>query len=275
MNRLFLIAIAFVGLLAFTACRSTKNIQKAIIKKDSVAVVVKDIQPTHLDTMKMVHAVLGRVAQKRIEFNTFSAKIKVDYENEKGRQPDFIANIRMLKDSLIWVSLSNDIGIEGIRVLISNDSIKILDKLANTYQIRPLSTIQEVSQIPFLFADLQNLLVGNPIFLNKDSITSYAHTVNGYTLLSIDVLFKNLFSISNEYVIEKSKLDDNDPALNRTCNLVYTEYENKTGRLFSTMREIAIIQQNKLNVKLKFKDYKFNEELTFPFTVPKKFKRIK
>ena len=275
MNRLFLIAIAFVGLLAFTACRSTKNIQKAIIKKDSVAVVVKDIQPTHLDTMKMVHAVLGRVAQKRIEFNTFSAKIKVDYENEKGRQPDFIANIRMLKDSLIWVSLSNDIGIEGIRVLISNDSIKILDKLANTYQIRPLSTIQEVSQIPFLFADLQNLLVGNPIFLNKDSITSYAHTVNGYTLLSIDVLFKNLISISNDYVIEKSKLDDNDPALNRTCNLVYTEYENKTGRLFSTMREIAIIQQNKLNVKLKFRDYKFNEELTFPFTVPKKFKRIK
>ena len=275
MNRLFLIAIAFVGLLAFTACRSTKNIQKAIIKKDSVAVVVKDIQPTHLDTMKMVHAVLGGVAQKRIEFNTFSAKIKVDYENEKGRQPDFIANIRMLKDSLIWVSLSNDIGIEGIRVLISNDSIKILDKLANTYQIRPLSTIQEVSQIPFLFADLQNLLVGNPIFLNKDSITSYAHTVNGYTLLSIDVLFKNLISISNDYVIEKSKLDDNDPALNRTCNLVYTEYENKTGRLFSTMREIAIIQQNKLNVKLKFKDYKFNEELTFPFTVPKKFKRIK
>ena len=275
MNRLFLIAIAFVGLLAFTACRSTKNIQKAIIKKDSVAVVVKDIQPTHLDTMKMVHAVLGGVAQKRIEFNTFSAKIKVDYENEKGRQPDFIANIRMLKDSLIWVSLSNDIGIEGIRVLISNDSIKILDKLANTYQIRPLSTIQEVSQIPFLFADLQNLLVGNPIFLNKDSITSYAHTINGYTLLSIDVLFKNLISISNDYVIEKSKLDDNDPALNRTCNLVYTEYENKTGRLFSTMREIAIIQQNKLNVKLKFRDYKFNEELTFPFTVPKKFKRIK
>lgn len=274
MNRLFFITIAFIWLLVFTACRSTKNIQKAIIIKDSVA-VVKDIQPTHQDTMKMVDAVLTAVAQKRIEFNTFSAKIRVDYENEKGRQPDFIANIRLLKDSLIWVSLSNDIGIEGIRVLITNDSIKILDKLANTYQVRPLSTIQELSQIPFEFADLQNLLVGNPIFLNKDSITSYVQTANGYNLLSIDVLFKNLITISNEYVIEKSKLDDNDPALNRTCNLVYTEYENKTGKLFSTMREIVIIQQNKLDVKLKFKDYKFNEELSFPFTVPKKFKRIK
>lgn len=274
MKRIYFIAIALLWLLALTACRSTKKIQQAIIKKDSVAVVVKDIQPTHQDTMKMVDAVLTGVAQKRIEFNTFSAKIRVDYENEKGRQPDFIANIRMLKDSLIWVSLSNDIGIEGIRVLISNDSIKILDKLANTYQVRPLSAIQEVSQIPFEFADLQNLLVGNPIFLNKDSITSYTHTPGGYTLLSIDVLFKNLISISNTFVIEKSKLDDNDPALNRTCNLVYTEYENKTGKLFSTMREIVIIQQNKLDVKLKFKDYKFNEELSFPFTIPKKFKRI-
>lgn len=274
MNKLFSIAIALVWLLVFTACRSTKNIQKAIIIKDSAAVVVKDLRPTHQDTLKMVDAVLTGVAQKRIEFNTFSAKIRVDYENEKGRQPDFIANIRMLKDSLIWVSLSNDIGIEGIRVLITNDSIKILDKLANTYQVRPLSTIQELSQIPFQFADLQNLLVGNPIFLNKDSITSYVQTVNGFTLLSVDVLFKNLISIRNDYVIEKSKLDDNDPALNRTCNLVYTEYENKTGKLFSTMREIVIIQQNKLDVKLKFKDYKFNEELSFPFTVPKKFKRI-
>ncbi len=273
MKRIYLTAIVFAGLFLFTACRSTKKIQQAIVKKDTVAVVVTEVQPTHADTMKMVNEVLTNVQQKRIEFNTFSAKIKVDYSNEKGRQPDFVANIRMLKDSLIWISLSNDIGIEGIRVLISRDSIKILDKLANTYQVRTLSAIQEVSQIPFEFADLQNLLVGNPIFFNKDSITSYARTANGYTLLSFDVLFKNLITISNNFTVEKSKLDDNDPALNRTCNLEYTEYETKNGILFSTMREIVILQQSKVDVKLKFKDYKFNEPLSFPFTIPKKFKR--
>jgi hypothetical protein len=180
----------------------------------------------------------------------------------------------MLKDSLIWISLSNDIGIEGIRVLITKDSIKILDKLANTYQVRPLEHIQEVSQIPFAFADLQNLLVGNPLFFNKDSIISYSQAVNGYALLSIDPQFKNRLSIGNGFLVEKSKLDDNDPVMNRTCDLIYTDYENKTGVMFSAFREISIIQQNKLEVQLKFKDYKFNEQLSFPFTIPKKFKRI-
>jgi hypothetical protein len=275
MKNLLSILLSFALLLAFSACRSTKKIQQAMVKKDTVAVVIPvEKLPTHEDTMRMVNDVLTNVQKKHIAFKTFSAKIKVDYSNSKGRQPDFVANVRMLKDSLIWISLSNDIGIEGIRVLISKDSIKILDKLANTYQVRPLSHIQELSQIPFSFADLQDLLVGNPIFFNKDSVTSYSNNVNGYTLLSIAPLFKNLLSVANDYSIQKSKLDDNDPTLNRTCDLIYNNYENKAGVSFSTQRQITISQQNKLEVDLKFKDYKFNEELSYPFSVPKKFKRI-
>ncbi|HLP38596.1 MAG TPA: DUF4292 domain-containing protein [Lacibacter sp.] len=275
MKNLVSIIVTIGMLLAFSACRSTKKIQQAMVKKDTVAVVLPvEKLPTHEDTVRMVNEVLTNVEKKHIDFKTFSAKIKVDYSNSKGRQPDFVANVRMLKDSLIWISLSNDIGIEGIRVLISKDSIKVLDKLANTYQVRPLSHIQELSQIPFSFADLQDLLVGNPIFFNKDSITSYTNNVNGYTLLSVAPLFKNLLSVATDYSVQKSKLDDNDPTLNRTCDLIYNNYENKTGVSFSTQRQITISQQNKLDVELKFKDYKFNEELSYPFTVPKKFKRI-
>jgi hypothetical protein len=276
MKQFFSILFACVLLMAFSACKSTKTIQQAMVKKDTIAAPEVPVEkiPTREDTMRMVNEVLTNVQQKYIEFRTFSAKIKVDYSNSKGKQPDFVANVRMLKDSLIWISLGNDIGIEGIRVLISNDSIKVLDKLANTFQVRPLSHIQELSQIPFSFADLQNLLVGNPIFFNKDSITSYTNNANGYTLLSYASLFKNLLSIGTDFSIQKSKLDDNDPALNRTCDLIYNNYETKTGVQFSTQRKITILQQTKLDVELKFKDYKFNEEMNFPFTIPKKFKRI-
>ena len=258
MKRIYVLAVTIVLLLAFSACRSTKKIQQAIVKKDTVVTVLTVVQPTHEDTMRMVNDLLQKVQKNRIEFNTFSAKIRVDYTNSKGKQPDFIANIRMLKDSLIWISLSNDIGIEGIRVLITKDSIKIMDK----------------SQIPFAFSDLQNLLLGNPLFFNKDSIISYSQAANGYALLSIDPQFKNRLSIGNGFLVEKSKLDDNDPVMNRTCDLIYNDYENKAGVMFSAYREISIIQQNKLEVQLKFKDYKFNEQLSFPFTIPKKFKRI-
>ena len=277
MKKAVSIVFAAILLLGFSACRSTKKIQQAIVKKDTVVVApptefVK--LPTHEDTVRMANEVLGNVEKKRISFTTFSAKIKVDYTNSKGKQPDFVANIRMLKDSVIWISLSNDIGIEGIRVLILKDSIKMIDKLANTYQVRPLSHIQELAQLPFTFVDLQDILVGNPVFFTKDSITSYSNAANGYSILTYTKLFKNLLTIAADFAVTKSKLDDNDPALNRTCDLIYNDYENKNGVFFSTQRQITISQRNKLEVQLKFKDYKFNEELTYPFTVPKKFKRI-
>ncbi len=267
-----IISILLIATLAMAACRSTKKIQKAIVTKDSVAVVVNTPVPTHTDTMKLVNEVLNNCRQ--ISYGTFSAKIKVDYFNSKGKQPDFVANIRLLKDSLIWISLSNDLGIEGIRVLITKDSIKVMDKLANTIQIRPLSSLQEISQIPFSLSDLQELLVGNPIFFNRDSITYYSKTPNGFSLLSMGTVFKNLVTINNSFQIEKSKLDDLDAKRNRTADITYYEYEIKTGVLFSTYREMNLSQQTKLDVQLKFKDYKFNEEMSFPFTVPKKFKRI-
>ena len=267
-----LFSIVLIATLTMCACRSTKKIQKAIVTKDSIAVVVNAPVATHADTVKMVNDVLNK--SKQISYNTFSAKIKVDYFNSKGKQPDFVANIRLLKDSLIWISLSNDLGIEGIRVLITKDSIKVMDKLANTIQIRPLSSIQEISQIPFSLFDLQELLVGNPIFFNRDSISYYSKTANGYSLLSMGAVFKNLITINTNFQVEKSKLDDLDTKRNRTADITYYEYETKTGVLFSTYREMNLSQQTKLDVLLKFKDYKFNEEMSFPFTVPKKFKRI-
>lgn len=265
--------LTIVVLLSVTSCRSTKNIQKVIEKKDTVAVKPDAPVYTHVDTLNMIQEVFN--GYKPIQYTTFSAKIKIDYFNSKGKQPDFVANIRMRKDSIIWISISNDLGIEGFRVIIQTDSIRVMDKLANTYQVRPLNSIQEISQIPFSFSDLQELLVGNPVFFNRDSITTYAKTDKGYTLLSTGDVFKNLLSINNNFQFEKCKLDDRDPKMTRTADLSYFEYETKSGFLFSTYRELFLSQQNKLDVQLKFKDYKFNEEFNYPFNIPKKFKRIK
>jgi Domain of unknown function (DUF4292) len=271
MNRFRFLVAMMLMLAGVSSCRSTKKISEAIQKKDTVAITVT--MPAKEDTAKLIDELIENIDRKKIEFNTFSAKIKIDYWNNKGKQPDFTANVRIKKDSLIWISIG-DLGFEGIRVLITADSIKLLNKLENTYTQRPLSYIQEVSQIPFTFTDIQNLLVGNPVFFNRDSITAYSRFNHGFVLLSVGTLFKNLITISKEYNIEKSKLDDVNPLLNRTCDLTYSEFETKSGFSFPTFREIFISQQTKLDIQMKFKDYKFNEDLNFPFSIPKKFKRI-
>ena len=73
--------------------------------------------------------------------------------------------------------------------------------------------------------------------------------------------------------IENGKLDDIDINRNRTCILNYSDYENKKGVDFSTKRRIAVSEKGKLDIKLDFKSYDFNETLSFPFSVPKNYKK--
>lgn len=253
-------------------CRSQKKIQKVIAApKDSAVVVVNEPK---IDTMALVRAAVGKMNGYRIDFNTFAAKIKVDYENSRGKQPDFTANIRMKKDEVIWMSLTGTLGIEGFRVMITKDSIHIIDKLSNTYTSRPLSYLQEISNVPFDFATLQDLIIGNPVFFNADSISAYRKVDNTVSLLSYTSVFKHLLTLSSDDIITHSKLDDADPTRNRTCDLTYEEYETKNGVNFSNYRNIVISEKSKLEIQLKFKQFEINPpDQTYPFNVPKKFIR--
>jgi hypothetical protein len=256
------------------ACRSTKTIQRAITKKDTTTVVVTKPEATRTDTLRIIDSLTDSIRLRQIDFSTFSARAKVTYANQNGKQPDFLAFIRIRKDSIIWLSLANDLGIEGIRILVTPDSIKVMDKLAKTIQVRPLSKLQEISQIPFSFFDLQHILVGRPIFFHEDSVLHYASGPDEYQLFSKMGDIKNNLTVNKQYYPEKSRIDDAMASLGRRADLLYKEYEDKNGLLFSTLREIFISHKEVFNVQMKFKDYHFNELLSFPFNIPKKFKKI-
>jgi hypothetical protein len=53
----------------------------------------------------------------------------------------------------------------------------------------------------------------------------------------------------------------------------YSDYETNKGVKFSTNRSISVTEKTKLDVKLNFKQYAFNETLSYPFSVPKNYKR--
>jgi hypothetical protein len=259
--------IAAVSL--FASCRSTKNIQTAIAKKDSVAVVMVD--PGHEDSVNFINETFRNIQRQRIEFSTFSAKVNIDYTGGDDKKYNVNANVRMYKDSVIWVSINAIFGIEALRAHITRDSVKLLDKQNKIFTARSLAYLQEVTALPLDLYSLQELIIGNPVFLDSN-IVSYTRSGNIISLLSIGDWFKNLVTISdNASMIHHSKLDDIDVIRNRTCDLTYSGYENKKGVLFSTNRKITVAEKSKLDVKLDFKQYEFNETLSFPFSVPKNY----
>ncbi len=265
------ILILLTGTILMTSCRSTRKIQTAIAKKDSVQVLSPPLKSGD-DSVAFIRQTVDTMRAGIINFTTFSAKVNVDYQGTDGKKYDVNANLRMYKDSAIWISITAVFGIEGLRAFITKDSVKILNKQDKVYTARSVAYLQEVTALPLDLHSLQQILVGNPVFVDS-VIISYSKAGNTISLLTIGNWFKNLLTLNEMFRIENSKLDDTDNTRSRTCNLSYSDYENKKGVLFSTKRRITVAEKSKLDIKLDFKSYDFNETLSFPFSVPKNFKR--
>lgn len=265
------IVFAGVVLLLLASCRSTKKIQTAIAKKDTVAAVI--VQPVRSgnDTAAFIRQTLDKMKAGAINFTTFSAKVNVDYQGADGKKYDVNANLRMYKDSAIWISITAIFGIEGLRAYITKDSVKLLNKQDKVYTARSVEYLQEITSLPLTLSSLQDILIGNPVFIDG-KITSYTKSGETVSLLSLGDFFKHLLTLNATTKIENSKLDDTYVSKSRTCNLSYSGYEDKKGVLFATKRQITVSEKSNLDIKLDFKSYEFNETLSFPFSVPKNYK---
>ncbi|WP_028787884.1 DUF4292 domain-containing protein [Terrimonas ferruginea] len=272
MRGIFILVLAAV---IFSSCRSTRKIQTAISRKDTTATVrIDTTQPApSKDTVNQTAKVLAALDKQRIDFKTFSAKIDVDYVGGNGKKENVNVKLQMQKDSIIWLSVTGLFGIEGLRGIITKDSVKLINKIDKLYTLRSVAYLQEVTGLPLDLAILQDLLIGNPVFIS-DEKNSVTQTGAQLLLLSIGESFKNLLTLTpDNYQLLHSKLDDVDVNRNRTCDLSYDNYENKKGVNFSTKRRITVSEKSKLDIRLDFKSYTFNETLSFPFSVPRNYKQ--
>lgn len=272
MKRLQKIGLAATVFLFFFACRSTKKIQTVITtRKDSVQVV--KVEDPGADSTRFIQEILHSIDSNRIEFTSFSAKIKVDFEDKQGKKNDFNAFVRLYKDSVLWISINAALGIEAFRIMITPDSVKVLNKLDKEVQFRSVEYLQEVSHVPFTFRELQNIIIGNPVYLDTN-IVAYRKEEKLISLISIGKVFKHLLTVNkDDYTLQNSKLDDLDLERARTCQVIYGDYEKKGNLRFSTFRKITVSEKSKLDIEMRYKQYDFNVDLNFPFSIPKNYKR--
>lgn len=273
MKQLLSIILSTVIFLSIFSCRSTKQINKVIAPKDTT--VNKSVDKSAADSLLMVQQTMSRLKGHHIDYVSFNAKIKVEYEDIKGRKPDILAVVRIMKDSAIWVSLSASIlNVEVYRLLITKDSVILMNTRDKEVQYRSLDYLQEVTQIPFDYKTIQDLLIGNPVFFDS-AIVSLKKVEDKILVFTVGDFFKHLLTLSGENILLlHSKLDDVDVNRNRTADISYGDYESKNGIDFSTYREITVSEKNKLDIRLKYKQYEFNKELSVLFKVPKNYKRL-
>lgn len=221
---------------------------------------IKSLSATELNT---------EIQNNRISFQTFSSKSKIEVTGPDINQ-SVSAQIDMVADSIIGISL-RVIGIEGARMRITPDSVQIIDRLNQTYLSKGFEFIQQQFALEISFADLQNLIAGNPVFYDSASL-SMGVADDKYVLFSQNTVYKNSIWLTSAF--ELSRMFIEDLGQQRNMTLTYSGFDKIEGKPFAFIRTILIDAQTDYKATIEFTKVTLNEPIDFAFSINPKYKKI-
>jgi hypothetical protein len=236
---------------------------------DSAALAEK----ARLDSVMMVEGIVHNIAHAKINFKTMNAKLKMDYETSKNKD-SYIANLSIQKDSGMFITIRGAMGVIGLKAFINKDSVVLVFPLSKKVERHPLAYLQEVVKIPLSYQTIEDLVIGNPIFMDSFQMISYKVINERLQVSLMGNLFKNLIILSEDNTkLVQLKLDDVDITKHRTCDISYSHHTLVNNTQFPLMRTISINAQTKLDIGMEIKEFNFDEPLKYIFAVPKLGKR--
>lgn len=212
---------------------------------------------------------LSRITQKQVDYNTAVIKAKADLSIDNNNN-DVGMNIRMEKGKAIWVAVTAIANLEVARVLITPDSIKILNKLESTYIKKPFSYVHRFVNTKVDFSMLQNLFIGNAMAGTLAS-TSTIDVNGGQTQIKGDLAglaYLLIFNGNNNLI--QSNL--NDKVASQTLLVNYAEYRKVSNEEVPHVISIKSNVANKnVAINLNYSFVSLNQPVEFPFNVSKRF----
>ena len=99
--------------------------------------------------------------QQPQSFEWLTANMAIQAEGNGMVYNDLSGQLRMRKDSLVWLNVTATMGVEVLRVKVSNDSVWIVNRMEKTYLTEPMDTISAQLGMPLSLPLVQTLLLDN------------------------------------------------------------------------------------------------------------------
>lgn len=94
-------------------------------------------------------------------FEWITANLSIQAEGNGMDFNDLSGQIRMRKDSIVWLNVTATMGMEVLRAKISNDSVWMVNRLEKSYLAESLDTISAQLGMPLSLPLVQTLLLDN------------------------------------------------------------------------------------------------------------------
>ena len=94
-------------------------------------------------------------------FEWMTANLDIQAEGNGMAFDNLAGQIRMRKDSLIWLTVTATMGVEVLRAKVSNDSVSFINRMEKTYLAEPLDSVSAQLGIPLSLPWVQTMLLNN------------------------------------------------------------------------------------------------------------------
>lgn len=259
------------------------------------------------------NALLELVDMNSFSYTTLSGKMSVS-ASTPDQNGSFKVNLRMGKDSAIWMSITPALGIEAMRILIEPDSLQFINKIKKQYFTGDYNSIDTLLQYTTKFGFIENLLVGNAVEIEPNE--KYTSIVdNLYYVLqtkvkrklkkAVNVAIKpnKKDSLYGDVVKEKKykkateKFDEDDLIVKRyyirasdfriarvniddllykrSVQISYDNFQTYDGMEIPMSIDIQVTTPTETSrIEMQYSRIKINEAQGYPFKIPSSYKAI-
>ena len=265
--RLLLMLVLVSGI---SACKTTRKIAKEPIKEYGADYLFEQLKKNEL------------------KFDWIDAKLDIDLiiDNKKN---SFKGQIRMRKDSAIWISFSPALGIEMARLLITTDSIKFINRINKTYFLGDYRFVNNFLGTNVDYDVLQSILLGNDLTFYEDGkfratydskeyhlVTAGRSKLKKYVKTQDDaerIYIQNIFLNPETFKISSMKIKEMTKE-SKKLDATYSDFQFIENQLFPHFIHYDITADKQVLVDLSYTRIKLNESQEFPFKITAKYSRI-
>ncbi len=265
--------IYFLIIIFLTSCAGIKVTRRHRIKKLNV------------------EKIYSRVKANEVSYNTFSikfaAKLNLDEKNNS-----ISGVLRIKKDSAIWMSISPGFGVEIVRVLLTPDSVKMINRLNSTYFAGDYHYLNNLLNFNFDYNTVQSIFTNtffsyhsNNINQGLNNFTSKIDT-DGYFLQSLPIDLQNDTNVIMPGVIQQILINPDaykiykilliDYLRKRNFEIRFSDYIDVQNNKLPQNLSFTFTNRNKKSeINIKYNKITVDKNVRMPFKISKKYKQIK
>ncbi|MBC5835629.1 DUF4292 domain-containing protein [Flavobacterium sp. F372] len=242
------------------ACKAKKTVAEQTVSQEAV-----------VDTK--AKEIIQKHYENALNFQTASIRSSAEYQDKK-QSISINADIRIKKDEIIWINLKF-FGIPMAKAFITPTRVSYYEKINNSYFDGDYSILSKMLGTDLDFQKVQNLLLGRPIdnLTKEDFIAEVADNLfqlKSKNKTDIEKLFS--FETAN-YLLKKQFI--NQISKNRNVMVNYPSFFNQDNMFLPIGVSILANQQDQVKIDVEYKKITFNEELSYPYSIPDGYSQIK